>query len=127
MVRANIAGFYRSAGREAPMGLDMDALVLMALTDWSGIPDADLDETCARARNLAAKRPGNWPATTADVLRGYSDLSHDAYRLRTQRQEEERKAAIASGRLLPEPTLTEMSEEGRQAALTEFRKAAGLE
>lgn len=126
MLRANIAGFYRSAGREAPSGLDMDGLVLMALRDWSRVPDADLGDVCGRARVLAAQRGGNWPATTADVLRAYSDLSQEAYRLRAQREAEARQAAIASGRLLPEPTLAEMSPEGRAAALAEFRKAAGL-
>lgn len=126
MLRAHIAGFYRSAGREAPSGMDMDGLVLMAIRDWSRVPDADLADTCGRARMLAAQRQGNWPATTADVLRGYSDLSHDAFRLRHQREQDARQAAIASGRILPEPTLTEMSEEGRQAVLAEFRKAAGL-
>lgn len=126
MLRAQIAGFYRSAGREAPAGLDMDGLVLMALRDWAKVPDADMGEVCSGARILAAQK-GNFPAGTAEVLRAYSDLSERHYRERHKREQEAHQAAIASGRLLPEPTLAEMSEEGRQKALADFRKAAGLE
>lgn len=125
-MKACIVGFYRSAGREAPIGDDLEGLVGMASRDWSRIPDSDLGEVSARARTLAAQKPGNWPATTADVLRAWNQVSEEHHRQAHQRAQEALHADIKAGRLLPEPTLTDMSEEGRQAALAEFRRAAGL-
>jgi len=127
MVRGYIASFYRSAGREAPIDFDMDGLVGMALADWQRIPDADLGAVCARARILAAQKPGNFPATTGEVLKAWNLLSEEHHRMAYQREQERLQADIKAGRLLPEPTLAEMSEEGRRAALADFRKSAGLE
>lgn len=103
----------------------MDGLVAMALKDWARVKDEDLIEVCARARILAAMRTGNFPATTADVLRAHQDISEAKYMTRFQREQEAREALIRSGKALPEPTITEMSEEGRNAFFESLYKAVG--
>jgi hypothetical protein len=125
MIRAQLAGFYRSTGREAPTGLDMDGLVLMALRDWVRIPDADLPEVCSQARVLAAQK-GNFPAGSPEVLHAWREYSEKAYRLRVQRQAEARQAAIDSGKVLANPDLDPPSQEDRRMFCDDLRKKWGI-
>ncbi len=126
IIRGMIAGFFIATGRGIPDADYLEPAVEMAMIDWARIPAGDLPEVCARARLLATGKNGNWPATTTEVMQAWRSISSEYHRTAYQRIQKEREALIESGTALAEPTITEISDQGREDFFDELYASAGL-